>query len=89
MILDFHVIIIQPGGFFFNNKGEKLILPTSIGEQAILKNHIPMISILKKGLLKVYTKTKIFSFFIKGGVVLIKQNKIIILVNEIYKIDSL
>jgi len=55
-------------------------LPGVDGSFEILNHHAPLISILKKGRIKVEEKGKPSRFFkIKGGVIEVLQNKVLIL----------
>ncbi|MDD2962802.1 MAG: F0F1 ATP synthase subunit epsilon [Bacteroidales bacterium] len=73
--------IIKPDSHVFTGENIALVqLPGLDGSFEILANHAPMISALKKGRIKVVDGTKQTLYFdIKGGVVEILQNKVLVL----------
>ena len=54
----------------------------------ILFNHIPIISFLKPGLLKVYSDEGEQNFYIEEGIIEFKENTLSILTNEIIDIKQ-
>lgn len=72
--------IITPDKKLYSGEVKSVKLPGSAGSFGVLKNHAPLISSLKKGNVKVVDEQKQnFSFPIKGGVVEVLKNKIIVL----------
>ncbi|HEY4798085.1 MAG TPA: ATP synthase F1 subunit epsilon [Bacteroidia bacterium] len=72
--------IITPDKKLFSGEVKSVKLPGSAGSFGVLKNHAPIISSLKKGAIKFTDDEKRnHSFFIKGGVVEVLKNKIIVL----------
>jgi len=65
----------------FEGEAESLTLPGVDGELTILKNHIPLVTSLKDGQLRLKAGKKEEKFFIKGGVLEVRPGKVIILVN--------
>ncbi|MCF7834706.1 hypothetical protein K9M48_01450 [Candidatus Gracilibacteria bacterium] len=51
--------IISPIGIPFQGKVEKVIIPTQVGEIAVLPNHNPLSSIIKPGIVKIMPVEKI------------------------------
>ena len=64
-------------GTQFEGQVSQVSLPASNGEITILKNHIPIITTLKKGFIK-FNDQKIS---IIGGFAEIGKNKVVVLVN--------
>ena len=89
MGVEFHLLIIKPDGYFWDNKVEKIIFSTNTGLLTILANHRPLITMLYVGVLEIFTKTKKIPFTIMGGLLFIKKNKVTILINEIFSKDNL
>jgi F-type H+-transporting ATPase subunit epsilon len=72
--------IITPDSTIFSGEIILAQFPGKDGSFEILNNHAPIISVLKKGKIKIQDKEKQTHFFeITGGVVEIKKNKIIVL----------
>ena len=72
--------IITPDKKLFSGEIKSVKLPGSAGSFGVLKNHAPQISSLKKGNVKVVDEQKqTHSFPVKGGVVEVLKNKIIVL----------
>ncbi len=72
--------IITPEKYLF--KGEIILVqvPGSKGSFEVLKNHAPIISTLDEGTIKVVSTDDQKSYFeIKGGLIEVKENNIIIL----------
>jgi len=72
--------IINPDETIFSGEADLVQLPGKDGSFEILNNHAPLISVLKEGKIKVIDKNKNTQFFeIKGGVIEVLRNKILIL----------
>lgn len=72
--------IITPEKKIYSGEVKSVQLPGSAGSFGVLKNHAPLISSLKKGNVKVIDGQKQTHFFpIKGGVVEVLKNKIVVL----------
>ena len=55
----------------------------------ILKDHISLISFLKPGIIKVFSKSEENKYFVEDGIVEFKDNNLSILTSSIYKISDL
>ena len=72
--------IINPDETIYSGEADLVQLPGKDGSFEILNNHAPLISVLKEGKIKVIDKNKNTQFFeIKGGVIEVLRNKILIL----------
>jgi F-type H+-transporting ATPase subunit epsilon len=72
--------IITPDKKLFEDDVKSVILPGIDGSFGILDKHAPMISALKKGLVKATdTNSAQHQFEINGGVVEVLNNKVIVL----------
>ena len=72
--------IITPDKRLFSGEAKSVNLPGKDGSFGVLKNHAPIIASLKKGTVKVIDdKQSGQNFEIKGGVIEVLKNKIIIL----------
>jgi F-type H+-transporting ATPase subunit epsilon len=74
------VEIISPDKKIYEGEASAVSLPGIDGSLGILNNHAPLISALKKGKVKVTDVSQgILNFPIKGGVIEVLNNKVIIL----------
>jgi F-type H+-transporting ATPase subunit epsilon len=73
--------IISPENVLFTGDNVHLVqLPGIDGSFEVMNNHAPMISVLRKGKVKVVNKGEAPVFFdIKGGVIEVLENKVLIL----------
>lgn len=72
--------IITPDKKVYSGDVEAVKLPGADGAFGILKDHAPIIATLKQGTVKVTDSSKkVENFEIKGGVVEVLNNKIIVL----------
>ncbi len=72
--------IITPDKKLFSGEVKSVKVPGAGGSFGILKNHAPIISSLKKGTIKVTDDNRqTHNFEVKGGVVEVLKNKVIVL----------
>lgn len=64
-------------GTLYEGTTDQVSLPTTDGEITVLENHIPLITLLKKGVIR--TKDK--NIEIPGGFVEVTENKVVVLAN--------
>ena len=75
-----HLEIITPDKKLFEGEAKSLTVPGSEGSLGILNRHAAMVASLKKGKVKVSTeKEGVKTFEIKGGVIEVLKNKVIVL----------
>ncbi len=74
-----HLEIITPEKNIYSGEVSLVNLPGSDGSFGILENHAPIISTLKAGTIKVVENDKELFFDVKGGVIEMSKNKIIVL----------
>ena len=73
--------IITPDKKLFSGEVKSIVLPGADGKFGLLNHHAPIISSLKQGTLKVTDHSEAIQYFdIKGGVVEMLNNQVIILV---------
>lgn len=74
------VEIIDPDKTIYKGEADLVQLPGKDGSFEVLNNHAPIIAILKEGKVKIIDKSKNTEFFeIKGGVIEVWKNKVLIL----------
>ncbi len=74
--------IISPEKFIYNGDADVITLPGAGGVFSIMSHHVPMFSILKAGTIVVKKADAELSFDIKDGVLEVKNNVLVICVNE-------
>nr|YP_010619864.1 ATP synthase CF1 subunit epsilon [Symphyocladia marchantioides]WAX03877.1 ATP synthase CF1 subunit epsilon [Symphyocladia marchantioides] len=82
--------VIAPDKIVWDAEAEEIILPTSTGQLGILTGHIPLLTALDIGVMRVRTDKDWKPIILLGGFAEVKNNKITILVNgaeEVEKID--
>ena len=74
----FTLEIISPDGTILKLETPEVVIPSYEGEMGILKDHIPLITFLRPGLIKI-KDTKERSFFVEDGTVEFANNNLLIL----------
>ena len=87
---EFKVEIVNPEkSFLFKEDVTEVVVPAFEGEMGILKDHISIISFLKPGIVKVYSKSEENNYFLEDGIVEFKDNSLSILTSSIYNVSDL
>jgi len=74
-----HVEIITPDTELFSGEASSVHVPGTAGIFQVLNNHAPIISSLGEGTVRVRTGNEEKQFEIRGGVVEVLNNKVIVL----------
>ena len=83
---EFKIEIINPEkSFLLKEDVTQVVVPAFEGEMGILKDHIPIISFLKPGILKVISKSSEEKYYLEDGIVEFKDNNLSILTSFIVK----
>ena len=86
----FSLEIVSPESSFLKKDNViEVVVPAFEGEMGILKDHIPIISFLKPGIIKVLRKSEEESYFIEDGILEFKENNLSILTSSIIKVSDL
>ncbi len=87
----YKIEIVSPEKVIFLDKNvQEVILPSYEGEMGILKDHIPIISFLRPGIVKISKSSKnVNSFFVQDGIIEFYSNNLTILSNKIINIKDL
>ncbi|HYF10008.1 MAG TPA: hypothetical protein VD967_00140 [Candidatus Paceibacterota bacterium] len=64
----------------FRGNADEVILPGEAGEMAVLAHHMPLVTLLKEGVVRVKHGGKEESFPIKGGTAEINSREVTVLV---------
>ena len=87
---EFKVEIVNPEKSFLSKENvTEVVVPAFEGEMGILKDHISIISFLKPGVVKVYSKSDENKYFVEDGIVEFKDNNLSILTSSIYNMTDL
>ena len=87
---EFKTEIVNPEKSFFSKEDvTEVIVPAFEGEMGILKDHIPIISFLKPGIIKVLRNSEEESYFVEDGILEFKENNLSILTSSIIKVSDL
>ena len=87
---EFKVEIVNPEKSFLSEENvTEVVIPAFEGEMGILKVHISIISFLKPGIIKVYSKSEEKKYFVEDGIVEFKDNNLSILTSSIFKVSDL
>jgi len=86
---DFKVEIVNPEQSFLIKKDvTEVVVPALEGEMGILKDHISIISFLKPGLIKIFSKSGEEKYYIEDGIAEFKNNSLSILTGSIFNIKD-
>ena len=87
---EFNLEIINPDKSFLNKKDvTEVVVPALEGEMGILKDHISIISFLKPGIIKVYSKSGEDQYYIEDGILEFKSNNLSVLTSSIINVKDL
>ena len=87
---EFKIEIVNPEKSFLSKEDvTEVVVPAFEGEMGILKDHISIISFLKPGIVKVFSKSDEFKYFVEDGIVEFKDNNLSILTSSIFKVSDL
>ena len=85
MSLEFKIDIISPDQSIYSNKTEEVILPCFEGQITVLKDHIPLITFLRPGLIEIGKAEK---FYTEDGTVEFSDNNLLILSSTVQNLKS-
>ena len=86
----YKIEIISPEKVIFSDENvQEVVLPSYEGEMGILKDHIPIISFLRPGIVKILKSTEnVNSFFVQDGIIEFYNNNLTILSSKIINIKN-
>ena len=85
---EFTVEIISPEKSFLKTETNIVVIPSYEGEMSILKDHIPLITFLRPGIIKINDKSE-QKYFVEEGVVEFQNNNLLILTSTVKNIVDL
>ena len=87
---EFKVEIVNPEKSFLSKEDvTEVVIPAFEGEMGILKDHISIISFLKPGIIKIFSKNKEEKFYVEDGIVEFKDNSLSILTSSIFSLGKI
>ena len=87
---EFKVEIINPEkSFLIKDDATEVVVPGFEGEMGILKDHISIISFLKPGIIKVFSKSGEDKYYVDDGIVEFKDNNLSILTSSIFSTSNI
>ena len=86
----FNIEIVNPEkSFLFKEDVTEIVVPAFEGEMGILKDHISIISFLKPGVIKIFSKNVEEKFYVEDGILEFKDNSLSILTSSIFSLDKI
>ena len=87
---EFKIEIVNPDKSFLSKDNvTEVIVPAFEGEIGILKDHISIISFLKPGIIKIYSKAKEEKFYVEDGIIEFKNNNLSVLTSSIFDLKDM
>ena len=89
MSKEFKVEIVNPEqSFLIKEDVTEVVVPAFEGEMGILKDHISIISFLKPGLIRIFSKSSEEKYYIEDGIAEFKNNSLSVLTSSIFNIKD-
>ena len=83
----FTVEIISPDQTILKQETKEVIIPSYEGQMGILKDHIPLITFLRPGLISIKTESE-KKFYVEEGTVEFSNNSLLILTSTARDLDN-
>jgi F-type H+-transporting ATPase subunit epsilon/F-type H+-transporting ATPase subunit delta len=87
---EFKLEVVNPEkSFLAKDDVTEVVVPAFEGEMGILKDHISIISFLKPGIIKIYSKLGEEKYYVEDGIIEFKNNNLSILTSSIFNIKDM
>ena len=87
---EFKIEIVNPEKSFLSKEDvTEVVVPAFEGEMGILKDHISIISFLKPGVIKIFSKSGEEKYYVEDGIVEFKNNNLSVLTSSILNIKDM
>ena len=87
---EFKLEIVNPEKSFLSKEDvTEVLVPAYEGDMGILKDHISIISFLKPGILKVFSKSGEDKYYVEDGIIEFKENTLSVLTSSIFNLDKI
>ena len=86
---EFKIEIVNPEKSFLSKEDvTEVVVPAFEGEMGSLKDHIPIISFLKPGIIKIFSKSGEEHYYVEDGIIEFKNNNLSVLTSSIFDIKD-
>ncbi len=86
---EFKLEIVNPEqSFLLKEDVTEVVIPAFEGEMGILKDHISIISFLKPGMIKIFSKSGEENYYVEDGIVEFKNNNLSVLTSSIFDVKK-
>ena len=87
---EFKLEIVNPEKSFLSKEDvTEVLVPAYEGDMGILKDHISIISFLKPGIIKIFSKSGEESFYVNDGIIEFKDNNLSILTSLVLNLKDI
>ena len=87
---EFKIEIVNPEKSFLSKEDvTEVVVPAFEGEMGILKDHISIISFLKPGVIKIFSKSGEENYYVDDGIIEFKNNNLSVLTSSIFNIKDM
>ena len=87
---EFKIEVVNPERSFLSKEDvTEVVVPAFEGEMGILKDHISIISFLKPGIIKIFSKSGEENYYVEDGIVEFKDNNLSVLTSSIFNIQDI
>ena len=87
---EFKIEIVNPEKSFLSKEdATEVVVPAFEGEMGILRDHIPIISFLKPGVIKIFSKSGEENYYVEDGILEFKNNNLSVLTSSIFNIKDI
>ena len=87
---EFKIEIVNPDKSFLSKEDvTEVIIPAFEGEIGILRDHISIISFLKPGIIKIYSKSGEEKFYVEDGIIEFNNNNLSVLTSSIFNLKDM
>ena len=87
---NFNFEIVSPEKIIFSSEVSMVKLPSYEGDMSILKNHIPIITFLRPGIIKVEkNNAKLEDFFVQDGTIEFFDNNLVVLSTSVLSVKNI
>ena len=87
---EFKIEIVNPEKSFLSKEDvTEVVVPAFEGEMGILKDHISVISFLKPGIIKVFSKSGEENYYVEDGIIEFKDNNLSVLTSSIFNTQDI
>lgn len=81
--------IVTPERVVFEDKVDSVSMPTAEGEITVLPNHIPLVSLLRAGVLKIKKAGEEIPLAVSGGIIEVDGKRVVVLADTAERADEL